>query len=117
MATRAAPDMGAAHVALTVVHTATAELIEVARIDVAAQLQYLQWLQSYWVELISNWDWLKCLLLVNDSIVTKGGCLVAVVAKSKTHTHNYITVIVYVLARWPLFMISVSLKPQNVCEH
>ena len=43
-------------------------------------------LQS-WVELISNSNWSECLLVVNNNLVTKGGCLVAAVAKSKRHTH------------------------------
>ena len=52
----------------------------------AACMQYINCnLQFFWVELISNFHWLKCLLLVNDNLVTKGGCLVAAIAISKTH--------------------------------
>ena len=55
-------------------------------------------LQFYWVELISNSDWLKCLLLVNNNLVTKGGCLIAALAKSKTHT-TFIIVILLMASR------------------
>ena len=72
-----------------------------ALIDVAAQLHQgykYPWLQFYWVELISNSDWLKCILLVNDNLVTKGGCLVAALAKSKTHM-TFIIVILLMASR------------------
>ena len=41
---------------------------------------------------------LKCLLLVNDNLVTKGGCLVAALAKSKMHT-TFIIVILLMASR------------------
>ena len=56
-------------------------------------------LQFYWVELISNSDWLKFLLLVNDNLVTKGGCLVAALAKtSKSKTHTTFIIVILLMA-------------------